>query len=190
MGSGQQLSLQAEQLNTYTEWCTTQRKRNCFISKDCPPRSLNETKKPQERQTLLWLTTTLTGFNFMSLTGENQTTQILSFPNFQMLEFAVNFVVDNTASKASWSLHHWWHEIILEILKIYLDTVLGKWLKVALPEQGGWTRWCPEVPSRPNYSVIIPSWWPVHLLGMRIPNGYWNKLVIECNSYWNKNLPV
>lgn len=36
-----------------------------------------------------------------------------------------------------------------------LDMVLGKRLWVALPEQGAWTRWPPEVPSHLNHSVIL-----------------------------------
>ena len=41
-----------------------------------------------------------------------------------------------------------------EIFKSRVDTVLGKWLWVALLEQGGWTRSPPEVPSNLNHYVI------------------------------------
>ena len=33
------------------------------------------------------------------------------------------------------------------MFKTQLDTVLGSLLQLTLLEQGGWTRWFPEVPS-------------------------------------------
>ena len=44
---------------------------------------------------------------------------------------------------------------LLEILKSHLDKVLGNQLQVTLPEQGGWTKWHPEVPFNLSHSVIL-----------------------------------
>ena len=41
----------------------------------------------------------------------------------------------------------------LEMLKSHLDMVLGNCLWVTLLEQGGWTRWPPELPSHLDHSV-------------------------------------
>jgi len=56
-----------------------------------------------------------------------------------------------------------WHRLLreaveslaLEILESHLDVVLGIWLQVALPEQGDWTRQCPEVLSSLNHSMVL-----------------------------------
>lgn len=41
------------------------------------------------------------------------------------------------------------------IFKSYLDVILCNLLLVTLFEQGGWSRWCLEVPSNFNHSVIM-----------------------------------